>query len=71
MICSGEYSGISGFSHIMGKMKITFANADEARKILELVRYANVHNQKPLVDDELDFIAKYPDIALKIFTMTP
>ncbi|MBN1690558.1 MAG: homocitrate synthase, partial [Dehalococcoidia bacterium] len=37
MICSGEYSGISGFSHIMGKMEVSFANASEARKILELV----------------------------------
>ena len=43
----------------------------EATRILELVRYANVHNQKPLVDDELKFIAKHPDIAQKIFTMNP
>ena len=48
-----------------------FKDDAEATRILELVRYANVHNQKPLVDDELNFIAKYPDIAHKIFTMTP
>ena len=71
LICSGEYSGISGFSHIMGKMKVTFANADEARRILELVRYANVEAQVPLVEDELLFIAKYPEIARRLLTLTP
>ena len=71
MICSGEYSGISGFSHIMGKMEVSFANASEARKILELVRYANVEAQTPLVEDELIFIAKYPDITKKLLTLTP
>ncbi len=71
MICSGEYSGISGFSHIMGKMEISFANASEAHKILELVRYANVEAQMPLVEDELLFIAKYPEIARQLLTLTP
>jgi homocitrate synthase NifV len=71
IICSGEYTGISGFSHIMGKMEVSFANAKEARRILELVRYANVEAQVPLVEDELHFIAKYPDIAKKLLTLTP
>lgn len=71
MICSGEYSGISGFSHIMGKMEISFANASEARKILELVRYANVEAQVPLTEDELLFVAKYPEITRKLLTLTP
>ncbi len=70
-ICSGEYSGISGFSHIMGKMDISFENREEAADILELVRYANVLVHKPLVDDELHFIAKYPDIARDLLTLTP
>ena len=39
--------------------------------ILDLVRYANVHTQKPLTDDELRFIATYPDIAREIMTVTP
>jgi hypothetical protein len=30
-----------------------------------------VHNQKPLVDEELKFIAKYPDLARRIVTMEP
>jgi homocitrate synthase NifV len=70
-ICSGEYSGISGFKHIMGQMAITFHDTDEARDILELVRYANVASQRPLVEDELLFIAAYPEIAKELLTLTP
>lgn len=70
-ICSGEYSGLSGFRHLMGKMAVMFHDEDEARKIVELVRYANVEAQKPLVEDELLFIAKYPDIARRLLTLVP
>jgi homocitrate synthase NifV len=70
-ICTGQYSGISGFSHVMGKMAVSFASKDEANEVLELVRYANVESHKPLVEDELLFIAKYPKIAKKLLTMTP
>ncbi|MCD6600084.1 MAG: homocitrate synthase [Dehalococcoidia bacterium] len=70
-ICSGQYSGISGFRHIMGQIAIHFENSEEAREILELVRYANVATQKPLIEDELLFIAKYPHIARKLLTLKP
>ena len=74
-ICTGQYSGISGFRHvlgqIMGEASISFVDAGEARRILELARYANVESQKPLVEDELIFIAKYPEIARKLLTMRP
>jgi homocitrate synthase NifV len=70
-ITAGEYSGIKGFRNVYDKLEVAFRDDQEATEILELVRYANVHNQKPLVDDELKFIAKYPDIARKIFTMSP
>ncbi len=70
-IIAGEYSGISGFSHVMGKIEVSFANEEEAREVLELARYANVEAQKPLVEDELLFIAKYPQIARKLLTLTP
>jgi len=70
-ITAGEYSGIKGFRNVYDKLEIIFQDDAEATKVLELVRYANVHNQKPLVDEELKFVAKYPDIARKIFTMTP
>lgn len=70
-ITVGEYSGIKGFRNVYDKLEIAFKDEDEATKILELSRYANVHNQKPLVEEELRFIAKYPDIARKILTMAP
>ena len=70
-ICSGEYSGTSGFGHIMGKMEVLFKDINEAQEILELVRYANVEAQKPLVEDELLFTAKYPEIARKLLTLIP
>ncbi len=70
-LCTGQYSGISGFSHVMGKIEVSFANEEEAREILELARYANVESQRPLVEDELLFIAKYPKITKKLLTLTP
>ncbi|MCX5705293.1 MAG: homocitrate synthase, partial [Candidatus Omnitrophica bacterium] len=70
-ITAGEYSGIKGFRNVYDKLEVAFKNDEEAAEILELVRYANVHNQLPLVDEELKFIATYPDIARKIFTMSP
>lgn len=70
-ITAGEYSGIKGFRNVYDKLEIKFKNEKEATKILDLVRYANVHTQQPLTEDELRFIAQYPEIARKIFTMAP
>lgn len=70
-ITAGEYSGIKGFRNVYENLEIEFKNTEEATRVLDLVRYANVHNQRPLVADELIFVAKYPDIAQKIFTMAP
>ncbi|MGD9143625.1 MAG: homocitrate synthase [Dehalococcoidia bacterium] len=72
-ICTGEYGGISGFSHIMSTMEVPvrWQDREKANEILELVRYANVESQKPLVEDQLLFIAKYPGIARKLLTLTP
>ena len=70
-ISAGEYSGISGFSHVMGQMAVSFSSKEEAQEVLELVRYANVQAHKPLVEDELLFIAKYPEIAKKLLTLVP
>lgn len=70
-ITAGEYSGIKGFRNVYDKLEVKFKDEKEATKILELVRYANVHTQRPLIDDELRFIAKYPEQARKIFTMMP
>ena len=70
-ITTGEYSGIKGFRNVYDKLEVKFKDDKEAAEVLELVRYANVHNQKPLVEDELKFVAEYPEIARKIFTMEP
>jgi len=71
MITVGEYGGVKGFRNVYEKLEIEFQDEDEARNILELARYANVHTQKPLMDVELKFIYDYPDIAAKIMTVTP
>lgn len=71
MITTGEYGGIKGFRDVYEKMALEFKDEDEARNILELARYANVHTQKPLTQSELKFIYYYPDIAAKIMTVTP
>jgi homocitrate synthase NifV len=70
-ITAGEYSGIKGFRNVYEKMEVVFKDDKEAAEVLELVRYANVHNQKPLTEDELKFVATYPEIAKEIFTMEP
>lgn len=71
IITTGEYGGVKGFRHVYDKLGIHFHDDNEARKVLELVQYANLHTQKPMTDDELRFIAQYPDIARKIMTSNP
>ncbi len=71
MITTGEYGGIKGFRNVYNKLELRFQDEHEARNILELVRYANVHTQKPLTDSELRFIYYFPDIAAKVMTVTP
>ena len=70
-ITAGEYSGIKGFRNVYERLAVAFKNDKEAAEVLELVRYANIHNQKPLVEEELRFIASNPEIVKKIFTMSP
>ena len=71
MITTGEYGGIKGFRNVYDKLEIEFKDENEARNILELARYANVHTQKPLTDNELKFIYHYPDIAARVMTVSP
>ena len=46
MITVGEYGGIKGFRNVYEGLEIEFHDEHEARNILELARYANVHTQK-------------------------
>lgn len=71
MITTGEYGGIKGFRNVYQKLELEFHDEFEARNVLELARYANVHTQKPLMDNELKFIYHHPDIAAKVMTVTP
>ncbi len=71
MITTGEYGGIKGFRNVYDNLELEFKDEHEARNILELVRYANVHTQKPLTSSELRFIYYYPEIAAKIMTVSP
>ncbi len=71
-ITTGEYGGIKGFKHVFEKdLKIEFKDEQEASRILELARFANVHTQKPLTKEELMFVYRYPAIASKVMTVTP
>lgn len=71
MITTGEYGGIKGFRNVYNNLEIEFKDEDEARNILELARYANVHTQQPLTKSELKFIYYHPDVASKIMTVSP
>ena len=70
-ITVGEYGGIKGFRNVYQNLELEFKDEDEARTILELARYANVHTQLPLTVSELKFIYYYPDVAAKVMTVTP
>ncbi len=71
MITVGEYAGIKGFRNVYEGLELEFHDDEEARNILELARYANVHTQKPLTDSELKFIYYHPDIAAKVMKVEP
>ncbi|HEY8490295.1 MAG TPA: homocitrate synthase [Dehalococcoidia bacterium] len=71
VITTGEYGGINGFRYVYERLGITFQDEAEARRVLKLVQYANAHNQLPLTDDELRFIAAYPEEVAQILTLTP
>ncbi len=71
IITTGEYGGLAGFKYVYERLGINFPDDMTAERILELVRYANAHTQKPLTDDELRFIAAYPDETKLLLTVTP
>jgi homocitrate synthase NifV len=71
VITTGEFGGVAGFRYVYEKIGITFPDDKSAKRILELVQFASAHTQKPLTDDELLFIAKYPEQVRKILTLSP
>lgn len=71
LITTGDYSDIKGFRNIYGNLEIEFKSEEATKKILDLVRYANVLNQRPLIEDELKFIARHPDTVAQLMTVIP
>lgn len=70
MITTGAYGGIKGFRNVYDRLEIEFHSDEEAREILDLVRLANVTTGKPLTEDELKFVAEYPEEARRILTLS-
>jgi homocitrate synthase NifV len=68
IITTGEYGGVKGLRHVYSQLGVELENE---RDILRLVQYAALHNQAPLTNDELLFIAKYPEEVEKILTVDP
>jgi homocitrate synthase NifV len=71
IITTGEYGGLAGFKYVYNRLGITFPDEKTAGAILDLVRYANAHNQLPLTDDELRLIAQYPEQVRLLLTVSP
>lgn len=71
IITTGAYGGIKGFLKVYSDLGITFESDEQAARILELVQYADLHTGKPLTEEELRFIAMYPEESAKIMTLTP
>jgi len=71
VITTGEYGGLAGFKYVYDQMGIVFDSNERTADVLELVQVANGHNQKPLLPDELRFIAAYPDEVRTILTTSP
>ncbi len=68
IISTGEYGGLKGLRHVYANLGIQL---ESERDTLRLVQYAALHNQKPLTNDELRFIATYPAQVEKILTVNP
>ena len=71
VITTGEFGGIAGFRHVYENIGITFPDDNSAKRILDLVQFASAHTQLPLTDDELRFIATYPEQAKRVLTLIP
>jgi homocitrate synthase NifV len=71
VITTGEYGGLKGVRHVFARLEHEFPDDQAAASVLELCQYASAHNQKPLTDDEVLFIARYSEETRQIRTMTP
>lgn len=67
IITTGEYGGLKDYfmSTSLG------IELEDERETLRLVQYTSAHNQRPLNEDELRFIAEHPAEVEQILTVTP
>ncbi|MGI5820289.1 MAG: homocitrate synthase/isopropylmalate synthase family protein [Armatimonadota bacterium] len=70
-ILTGLHGGTSGLEYVYSHMDLAFRDREHAGEILKLVQYANLCNQQPLTEEELQFIYHYPEITRKLLTYTP
>lgn len=70
-ILTGLHGGTSGLEYVYSHMDLAFRDREHAGEILKLVQYANLCNQQPLTEEELEFIYHYPEVTRKLLTYTP
>lgn len=70
-IIGGAYSGKAVIEHACKQLGIELKSEKEAEDFVDLVGHLDVHVHNAPTGDELRFVAKYPEIARQIMTMTP
>lgn len=70
VILTGEYGGQAGLRHVYSGLGLELDGA-QAQGLLELVQFANAQTQLPLTDDELLFIARFPEQVRRVLTAHP
>ena len=71
MITTGALGGAAGLEFVYAQMELAMRNDDHLRETLNLVQYANLHNQAPLTEEELWLIYHYPEIVKELLTVSP
>jgi homocitrate synthase NifV len=71
VITTGALGGTAGLEYVYAQMELAMRNDEHLRETLQLVQYANLHNQAPLTQEELWFVYHYPEIVRELVTVTP
>ena len=71
MITTGALGGAAGLEFVYAQMELAMRNDDHLRETLNLVQYANLHNQSPLTEEELWLIYHYPEVVKELLTVSP
>lgn len=57
IVLTGEYGGMAGFRHVMDGLGIEMSDEDLTFRVVQL---CNAATSRPLTDDELRLIGRYP-----------